>query len=320
MKDPSGILARAVRAPSVRPAPTGVDVDARGLWCGLGAYGLWGFMPLYFRLVREAPALELLAHRAVWLLLFLLAWLAVTHRWSALRDVLANRRARWGLLLTGVLIGSNWLIFTWAVTNERVIQASLGYFINPMVSVALGALVLRERPRRLQWIGIGIAGAGVAVLVILQKQLPLISLSLAITFALYALLRKQIGVDSLSGLTVETLLMAPLAAGAMFWWAAAGQLVFLHSRPALDALLLLAGVITGVPLLLFGAAARRLPLTLLGLMQYTAPSLQFLLGLWFGEPMHAAQWLSFACIWLGLAAFSADLVLAWRSRARQAAA
>lgn len=301
-------------APVAAPSAVETKLDSRGLLCGASAYLLWGLMPIYFRAVRVVSPLELLAHRALWSLLFLAACVWIAGKWQPLRSVLHDRRARRGLALTSGLIAANWLLFTWAVTTDRVIEASLGYFINPLVSVVLGAWVLRERPRRMQWVAIGIAALGVAVLIALQGRVPLLSLALALTFALYGLFRKQLGVDSLSGLTIETMLMTPVALGALLWWGARGELAFLHAGPRIDLLLLLAGVVTGIPLLLFGAAARRLPLTSLGLMQYLAPSLQFLLGLAFGEPMRPAQWLSFGLIWTGLAVFSAELVLRRRGQ------
>jgi chloramphenicol-sensitive protein RarD len=289
--------------------PSTDRLDGIGLLAGVGSYLSWGLVPIYFRAVKSVPVLELLAHRAVWVLVFLAVWIALSRRWPLVRAAWASRRVRYGLALTSLLIGVNWLLYTWAATSGQVIQGSLGYFINPLLSVLLGFTFLRERPRRIQWGAIALAGAGVAILVIVEGQVPYLALSLALTFGLYGLLRKQIPVDSICGLAIETAIIAPIALGAIGYWAARGELAFLHQSASIDVLLLLAGVVTGLPLVMFGVAARRLPLTVLGLLQYISPSLQFLVGLAAGEAMSPVKWTSFAFIWAGLVVFTADLLL-----------
>jgi len=282
-------------------------VSRVGLLCGATAYGLWGLLPLYFKAIDEAGPAEVLCHRVLGSAVLLWAWVA----WRVPRPELraALRPQTLALLgLTGLLVAANWLTYIWAVMNARVVEASLGYFVNPLVSLALGVVFLRERLRPLAWAAVGLAAVGVGLEAWQQGGLPWPALALAGSFGLYGLLRKLAPVEAALGLAVETALLAPLAAAALVWLGLAGELAFLQGGAGLDALLLLAGLVTAGPLVLFNRAVRLLPLSTAGFLQYLAPSGQFLLGLFaFHEPMPQGRWLAFAFIWAALALFSVDL-------------
>jgi chloramphenicol-sensitive protein RarD len=281
----------------------------------LGCYLLWGLVPLYWRPLAAVDAHELIAHRVVWSLAFtapLLWWL------GGFREVFAVLRT-WrsvGLnFASGALLTTNWLVYVWAVNAGHVIEASLGYFLVPLVNIALGRMVLHERLRPAQWLAISLAAAGVAVQLVQLGRLPWIALALAASFGTYGLLRKRSPLGPLAGLTVETLLLAPFAAGLLLWRAQAGTGA-LGNAPALtQGLVLCAGVVTAVPLLLFAYGARRLQLTTLGLLQYAAPIVQFALGVWFfHEVFDRARAQSFALIWAGLLLYTVEAL--WRQRPR----
>ena len=275
-----------------------------GLAAGIGAYLLWGLFPLYWPLLEPAAPVEILAHRIVWSLLFLAALLAVTtgYRWVR---TLGRRRA--GLLaLASVLITVNWGTFIYGVNSERVVETSLGYFINPLVSVALGVLVLRESLSREQRLGIAIAAIAVAVLAIDYGRPPWIALTLAFSFGTYGLVKKQANVGGTQSLAVETTLLALPALAYIAWLQADGDGTLFSEGAGHVALLVGGGVTTAVPLILFGRAAIRVPLTTIGLLQYLAPTLQFLIGvLVYAEPMPATRLAGFALVWVALAIFTA---------------
>ena len=284
------------------PSPT-QTLDRRGLGFGLGAYLIWGFLPLYFILLAGVTAGEIVADRVVWSLVLLIGILAVAGRFGKLMAVLRTPRTLGLLTISAALISVNWLIYIWAVQNGHVLAASLGYFLNPLVNVLLGVVVLGERMTRLQMAAVVLAAAGVAVLAMGAGAGLWISLTLAFSFAFYGLVRKVAPVESLEGLTVETALLTPFALAYMAWLASNDALVF-GDAPMLTALLVLAGAVTAVPLLLFAGAARRLPYSTLGLLQYLAPTLQFLLAITvFGEVMTTAHVVCFALIWSGLALY-----------------
>lgn len=284
--------------------------DRLGIWCALGAFTIWGLSPLYFRAVDSVPPAQVVAHRVIWSAALLSLWLAWRAGWAPVRAALGRPRTLGLMGLTTVLITGNWLIYVWAVHAGRTIEASLGYFINPLMNVLLGALVLGERLRLPQWVAIALAATGVALRVGALGQLPWIALLLALTFATYGLLRKQASVDAVTGLYLETLIALPVAAAYLAWLAMSDSLS-LGAGPGVTALLPLAGLITTVPLALFATAARRLPLSTVGLIQYLSPTLNFLVAVWvFGEPFDLAQLAAFACIWAGLAVFSLDLLRA----------
>jgi chloramphenicol-sensitive protein RarD len=286
-----------------------------GLMYGLAAYGLWGVMPVYFRAVAGVAAIELLAHRIVWGLLFLVVAVSLARRWPDLAACLRQPRTRWLLAASTALLAVNWYVFIYGVSSGRVVETSLGYFINPLVNVVLGVLIFRERLRGAQAAAVALAAAGVVYLIWAEGRPPWIGLCLAVSFALYGLVRKVAPVEALAGLTAETLLLFPLAAGFLLWWHHQPGAAFTYQGPAIDLLLLASGVVTAVPLLFFGLAARRLPLTTLGLLQYLTPTMQFLLAvLAFGEPFTAARQVSFGLIWAALALVTAETL--WR-RARR---
>jgi chloramphenicol-sensitive protein RarD len=286
-----------------------------GVLYGLAAYLWWGLCPLYFKAVSGVPAAEVLAHRIVWSLLLLVVLLARRGDLKAIPNAARNPRLLLPLCATTLLVASNWFIFIWAVARERVIEASLGSFINPLVNVALGMLILREQLRRLQWMSLALATAGVVYLSIMMGGVPLISLALAFSFGLYGLARKVAPIGGVAGLAVETAILAPAALGALWWWHGQGALVFGHQDRGTDLLLAASGLVTALPLVWFANAARRLRYTTVGFLQYSAPTLQFLLAVAvFGEPFSRARLWSFMLIWCALGLFSFDL---WRHGIRQ---
>jgi len=271
------------------------------------AFVWWGLFPLYFRLVPEVPALEVLAHRIVWCLLPLLALLGWRRQWGWLAALLKQPKVLLAFMASALLLSSNWLTYIWSVNHGHVVDASLGYFITPLVNVLLGYTLLHERPRRLQWIALALAAAGVAWLTVQTGKLPWIALVLAATFGCYGLLRKIAVLGALEGLTLETMLLAPIALLGLVLWTLDGSGRF----PAPDALtnvwLIALGPITAVPLLMFAAGARRLSMTTLGLLQYIGPSIQFVIGIWvFHEPFSPARLAGFALIWLALVLYTLD--------------
>lgn len=284
------------------------------------AYSAWGLLPMFFKQITGVDALEIVAHRVVWALVFLLGVLLVLRRWAWLRAVAGQPRLLLTFAFSALLLSANWSIYVWAVQNARVVDASLGYFILPLVNVALGFVFLRERPRTGQWLAVSVAAAGVAWLTLQAGRPPWIALVLAVTFGIYGLLRKLASLGALEGLTLETLLLSPLALGWLAWlgWQGQGALVQAHS--ATLGWLLLAGPLTAVPLLLFAAGARRIPLTTLGILQYISPSLQLLLGVWlYGEAFGAARAIGFYLIWLALLLYSAEGLWFGARRAYRAA-
>lgn len=288
-----------------RAAASPHDSRARGgLLSGLAAYLWWGLAPFYFKAVAHVPAMEVLAHRVAWSVVLLGGLLTATRQWGAAREALRDGRTRARLLVTALLVGFNWLVFIWAVGSGHLVEASLGYFINPLVNVALGTLVLAERLRRPQMAAVGLATAGVLTLTLSLGKPPWISLALALSFSLYGLLRKTARVESLVGLSLETLLLFPLAIGYLL--ALRGG-AFGAVSPWTDFLLLMAGVVTAVPLLWFTVAARRLRYTTVGLIQYLAPTVQLAIAvLAFGEAFSRAHAVAFGCIWAGLLLYTAD--------------
>ncbi|MDQ0248868.1 chloramphenicol-sensitive protein RarD [Sphingomonas kyeonggiensis] len=291
--------------------PTARASGNRGLALAIGAYGIWGVLPLYFHVLATVPALQILAHRVVWSVLFLGVLVFAMGR---ARDIWRAARGRTLLLLcaSAALIAINWFVYIWSVETDHVLEASLGYFINPLVSVALGLLVLGERLRRWQGVAIAMAGAGVLVMAVSGGGAILISLSLAFSFGFYGLVRKVVAIDALGGLTVETVLLVPFAGGWLLYTAWQGTSGFGVSG-AQNALLLAAGVITAIPLLMFAAAARLLTLSMMGLMQYIAPTLQFFVALALGEPLQTVHLVTFPLIWAGCALYAWDSIRAARA-------
>ncbi|HEX2546287.1 MAG TPA: EamA family transporter RarD [Ramlibacter sp.] len=270
------------------------------------AYAMWGLFPLYFNAVSAVGALDIVLHRALWTLVFVLLVLAVLRRWAWLRDVVRSPRTVAVFAFSALLLSANWLVYVWAVNNGRVVESSLGYFITPLVNVLLGYFVLKERPRRWQWCALAIAAAGVVWLTVFTGSLPWLGLVLAATFGLYGLMRKVAPLGALEGLTLETMLLAPLAAGVLAWRTSQGSSAA-GSDFTLLGLLALSGPLTALPLLLFAAGARRIPLATLGVLQYIGPTIQFALGvLWFHEPFAGPRLVGFVLIWVALVVYTAE--------------
>lgn len=271
------------------------------------AFLWWGLFPLYFRIVTTVPAPQILAHRVMWCLVFLAAVLTVRRQWGWLRQVLRQPRVLAAFVASALLIGANWLAYIWAVNHGHVLEASLGYFITPMVNVLLGVTLLHERLRRAQWLALVIATAGVLWLTVQAGRPPWIALSLAITFGSYGLLRKIAVLGALEGLTLETMLLAPLALLVLGMATLDGSARFPAPDALTDVWLMALGPITAIPLLLFAAAARRLSMATLGIVQYLGPSIQFLLGVWvFNEPFSSGRLIGFGGIWLALLIYTLD--------------
>ena len=301
----------------VEPALTPSQDTTIGVAAAIGAFVLWGLAPLYFKAVASADPLEVVAHRVVWTVLMMGGLVAALGRLDQVIAVLASRKLLLASVVSTVLISTNWLVFIWAISNDLLLQASLGYFINPLVNVLLGMLFLGERLNRLQITAVGLATIAVLNLVVSLGVLPWVALSLAFSFGFYALIRKRAAVDPLVSLLIETLLTAPIGLLFLLWLGATGGGQFWTGGPWISVLLLLSGLVTAAPLILFLTGAQRLTMATIGLMQYLAPTLQFLLAvLAFGEPFTTAHLVTFAVIWVGLAIYSWDAVSRYRQSRR----
>ncbi len=277
------------------------------------AYTAWGLFPMFFKQLGHVNAFEVVMHRMVWALLFLMGVLAVLRRWAWLRDVAGKPRVLLAFAASALLLSVNWSVYVWAVQNARVVDASLGYFILPLVNVAFGFAFLHESSRPMQWLAVAVAAAGVLWLTVQAGRLPWVALVLAFSFGIYGLLRKVATLGALEGLTLETMLLAPFALGLLAWWTWHGEGALVQGDTATLGWLLLAGPLTAVPLLLFAAGARRIPMATLGILQYISPSLQMLLGVWlYGEAFDPTRAIGFYLIWLALVVYSADSL--WNSR------
>ncbi|MBP1135220.1 chloramphenicol-sensitive protein RarD [Arthrobacter sp. PvP023] len=289
-----------------------VDKDTTaGVIFGIGAYGLWGLLPLYFFVLQPAGAVEIVANRVVWSLVFCTLLITVTRSWRVLAAAFRDRTVLGTLSIAAALIAVNWLTYTYGVTTGQAVEASLGYFINPLVSVLLGVFVLKETLRPLQWAAVGIGFVAVVVLTISYGKLPWIALTLAFSFGLYGFVKKRIGpkADAVTSLTMETVVLTPLAAATMIFLAVSGTNTLGTQGPVHFWLLVSSGVITAVPLLFFGASARRLPMTTIGLLQYFAPVLQFIVALVvFKESMTLDRWIGFSVVWLALLVLTVDML------------
>ncbi len=304
---------------SAQTTPRGTEPSAtqrarrsarNGLLAGIGCYAIWGCIPIFFNAIGRAGPVEILAHRVVWSLVFCVIILVLSRRWSRFTATLRNGRALRTLAVATVLILCNWLVYVYAVTSGHVLDASLGYYINPLVTVILAVLVQKERVQPLTWIALGSGAGAVIVLTVGMGTLPWVSLVLAFSFGFYGLLKSRIGtsVDSLTSLSVETLLAAPFALGFLIWLTAIGQSTFGTGGSLHTVLLICSGIITALPLLFFGYSAQHLPLSTLGMLQYLGPTIQFIIALAvFNEPMPPARWIGFVLVWVAvvLAAVSA---------------
>jgi len=271
------------------------------------AYVAWGIFPVYFHQVAAVPAWEVVMHRTLWSMVFVTAVLVARKQLAWVAALRHQPRVVAAFLLSALLLSTNWLIYVWAVHNHHVVDASLGYFILPLVNVAMGYVFLRERPRPGQWMALAVAASGVVWLTVQTGHLPWIALALACTFGFYGLLRKTAVLGALEGLALETALLAPLAVGFLAWWTWTGQAVWVTADAATLGWLVAAGPITAVPLLLFAAGARRIPLATMGVLQYISPSLQFALGVWlFGETVQPARLAGFVLIWVALVLYTLE--------------
>lgn len=289
--------------------------SGRGVALGAAAYGLWGLFPLYFPLLEPGGSAEILAHRVAWSALTMALLVLILRRGPHVRAILANRRTTIVLAVAAVTVSINWATYIWGVTHGRVVETSLGYFVNPLVTVLMGVLLLGERLRRLQWVAVGVAGLAVVVLSIDYGHPPWVALVLAFSFGTYGLAKKTADVGAVESLAFETAVVSPIALGYLVVLAATGAGGFTQHGPGHAALLLSTGIVTAIPLLCFGAAATRVPLVTLGLLQYLAPILQFAFGvLVFREDMPAGRWAGFVLVWVALVLFTLE---ATRHRQRQ---
>lgn len=288
-----------------------------GIFLALTAYITWGLFPFWFKAVQHVPPEQVLMHRVVWSGVFLAVVLSLYRRWAWLSAALRQPRLLAGFAASALLLSTNWFIYIWAVQHNRIVDASLGYFMTPLVNVLLGLVLLKERMRRVQMMAVGLAALGVAWLTWHGGQLPWIGLSLAVTFGTYGLLRKTALLGALEGLTLETLIMLPLASIALVLLDWSGENAFAHASTSTQWLLASAGPVTAIPLLLFAAGARRIPLSTLGLLQYITPSMQLLIGVWiFREPFGGARLTGFVFIWAALVLYSVEGAWRWSRLSR----
>ena len=309
------------RSETEAPAPPAHDtaVSRSGLAFAIAAYALWGFLPIYFIALEPAGPIEIVGWRVLLSLAFCVLLITVTRAWRPFMALVRDRRVLFTMGLAGVLIFVNWSTYVYATLTNQVVEAALGYFINPIVTVFLGVLVLRERLNLTQWVAVGISIVAVVVLAVGYGQLPWIALVLAFSFGFYGLIKKRVGpkVDAVSGLTLETAWLAPLAVAQLVFVAMTSGLTMGTVSPWHSALLLMAGVVTAIPLLLFAAASRRLPLIFMGFIQYFAPFIQFLVGVFIlQEPMPPERWVGFGLVWVALLVLTFDLVRSARSARR----
>ncbi len=280
----------------------------KGIASAICAYTLWGFAPLYFKLLGDVPAPEILIHRVIWSFVFVTFLMMMFGGFSRLRQVLKRPKQLIILTITSILIAGNWLLFIWSVNNDHMLDASLGYFINPLINVILGMVFLSERLRKLQWLAVALAATGVLVQVISFGSIPIVSLGLACSFGLYGLLRKKVNVDAKTGLLVETAILFPVAL--IFLFANFGDSLthLMNNDLSLNLLLMAAGIVTTIPLLCFAAAAVRIPLSMLGFFQYIGPSIMFIMAITlFNEPFDLEKGITFAFIWSALVIFTIDM-------------
>jgi len=292
-----------------------VTRTSKGFAATAGAFAIWGLLPLYLHPLHQVSSFQVIAHRILWSCAFVLAWMAARGQLSSLLATLANRGVVWRLALSATLLTVNWLVYVWAVMNGHVIESSLGYFINPLVNVLLGVVVLSERLTPLRWIAVALAAAGVAYLTIVAGRPPWIALTLALSFGTYGLIRKIVKVESLPGLATETLLLLPVAALYLIWCEFAGISALGHTGPGIAALLIGTGPVTAISLFLFAFGARLLPYSTVGVLQYIAPSLQLACGVFaFHEAFERTRAIGFALIWTALLIYAADGLLQSRNQ------
>lgn len=279
----------------------------RGIWLAVSAYSIWGFFPLYWKLLKHIPALQLIGHRIGWSFILLVVVLVFTHRWKEFRKAIVSPRILLTYLAAAILIGVNWLTYVWAVNAGFIVETSLGYYINPLMSVLLGVIILKEQIRPWQWVAIGMAAAGVLYLTISYGTLPWIALTLAFSFAFYGLVKKTAPLNSIHGLTLETGILFLPSIALLIYSDVGGSGAFLHTGWLSDVLMIGAGLVTTVPLLMFASAAKMIPLSMIGILQYIAPTIQFLIGvLVYHEAFTSNRMIGFMIVWFGLVIFGVE--------------
>ena len=285
----------------------------KGILNGLAAYALWGFFPIYWKLLHQVPALQVIAHRISWSFILLIAFILLTKQWRDFRSAALTAKTLGIYSIAAVLLTVNWLVYVWGVNAGFIVETSLGYFINPLLSVLLGVVFLRERLRPAQWVPVGLASVGVIYLTVVYGRLPWIALSLAFSFGFYGFVKKLAPLGSLYGLTLETAIVFPIALIYLAFVGFTGSGTFLHEGALTDMLLIGAGAVTTIPLLMFASAAKQIPLTVIGLLQYIAPTLQFLIGVFiYKEPFDQAHLIGFGIVWVALIIFWVENFIAHR--------
>jgi chloramphenicol-sensitive protein RarD len=309
---PSPSAAAGTAVPPLRSVAT---LTSQGLAAGAAAFAIWGFFPIYLYFLRHVSALQVTAHRVVWSLVFVLVWMSARQELSKISAALLRPGVPIRLLASAVLISVNWLAFVWAISNDKVVEVSLGYYINPLLNVLLGIVVLSERLNRLQWVAVGLATAGVVYLTIETGQIPWIALTVATSFSVYGLIRKTASVDALPGLAIETIMLTPLALGYLIWCEANGIGALGHTAAGTATLLFFSGLVTALPLFLFAYGARQVPYSTMGVLQYIAPSLQLVCAVFFfGEPFERGRLIGFLFIWAALFVYAWDGLFRTRRR------
>lgn len=290
----------------------------QGVFFAIAAYTMWGIAPVYFKWLESVPALEILSHRIIWSFILVLALILVLRRGGRLKPVLQNKKQMLRLTLATCLLGGNWFLFIWAINNDHILDASLGYYINPLLNVAIGMVFFAERMRKMQLVAIALACTGVLIQIISFGSVPWVALALACSFAIYGAIRKRLPIDSITGLWLETLILLPAVLIYMVFFASSSAADMSQNTWQINTLLVAAGVVTTAPLLCFTAAAQRIRYSTLGFFQYIGPSLMFILAVWvYGEPLAADKLVTFAIIWVALALYSLDTLL-FQQRSKRA--
>ena len=291
----------------------------KGTWLAVGAYSIWGFLPVYWKLLKHVPALQLLGHRIGWSFILLFLFLLVSQRWDSFRKAINSPRVLRTYLVAAILIGINWLTYVWAVNAGYIVETSLGYFINPLVSVLMGVIILKETIRTWQWVAIAIAAIGVLYLTVSYGTIPWIALTLAFSFGFYGLMKKTAPLNSINGITLETGILFLPSLGWLIFADLSGDGAFLNTGWVSDILMVAAGLVTTVPLLMFASAAKLIPLSMVGILQYIAPTIQFLIGvLLYHEPFTSYRVVGFTIVWFALIIFGVEGQLVQRSNRRLA--
>lgn len=287
----------------------------KGFFVALSTFIFWGFLPVYWKLLEGIPAFEIICHRIVWAVVFLAVIITFRKQWNVIFSTIRDRQTMKLLIFTGLTVGCNWLIYIWAVTSGRILEASLGYYINPLIVVLFGFIFFKERPRKIQWLAISIAAAGVLFRIFRYGNVPVASLGIAVTFATYGMLRKKASVDSVPGLFIETCMLAIPAMGFLLFWSYNGTGSFAPSAPLISLLLAGTGIATSVPLITFVYGAKRIKLVTVGILQYIAPTITFFLGVFiYHEPFESTRLITFVCIWFALLIYTLESVVHERVR------